>query len=355
MNNQVTIPTTTANSNVLVTLTSPSIITTTAIASASGMVSIYPGPTISVATKGQDASFETRLTAMENAIFKLGSTFEKFISTNNPTVRSRGENDRGYLTDFSVNASQSEINQSSDEESNFGPPPQKKPSSKVSNDVLFDKDINLLVPDAAKQDQSGKVSSAANGLAIFEEINKEKISEEELGPAISNQLAEVAMKYWSEESKNPVVVTKILDGLKIPANCSGICVPILNEAVAKNRKIMPFHKRADKRLSDIQKGLIFAASAVLKIADELILVQNEIRPPNLKKVMGHTVDFINLLGRAHKQISAERKERLQPVLNEDIRTVCDKETSDSSPAKSHTSIEEMCTQCKYISRIPPPI
>ena len=122
------------------------------------------------------------------------------------------------------------------------------------------------------------------------------MSEEELGPAISSQLAEVAMKYWSEESENPAVVTKILDGLKIPA-------------VAKSRTIMPFHKRADKRLSDIQKGLISATSAVLKIADELILVQNEIRPPNLKKVMGHTVDSITLVGRARKQISAERKKR----------------------------------------------
>ena len=108
---------------------------------------------------------------MENAIFKLGSTFEKFFSTNNPPDRSRGENDRGYLTDFSVNASQSEIDQSSDEESNCRPPAQKKPSSIVSNDV-FDKYINLLVPDAAKQDHSGKGSSAANGLAILEEINK---------------------------------------------------------------------------------------------------------------------------------------------------------------------------------------
>ena len=83
------------------------------------MVSIYPAPTISVVTEGQDANFETRLTAMENAIFKLGSTFEKFISTNNPTGGSPGENDRGYLTDFSVNASQSEIGQSSDEESHL--------------------------------------------------------------------------------------------------------------------------------------------------------------------------------------------------------------------------------------------
>ena len=81
------------------------------------------------------------------------------------------------------------------------------------------------------------------------------------------------------------MVTKTLDGLKIPANCSGVCVPILNEAVAKNRKIMSFHKRADKRLSDIQKGLIFATSAVLKVAHELILAQNEIRSPNLKKIM----------------------------------------------------------------------
>ena len=101
---------------------------------------------------------------------------------------------------------------------------------------------------------------------------------------------------------------------------------------------MSFHKRADKRLSDIQKGLIFAASAVLKIADELTLAQNEIRPPNFKKVMGHTVDSISLLGRAHKQTSAEHKERLKPVLNEDIRT---KETSDSKYLFGENLLESM--------------
>ena len=107
-----------------------------------------------------------------------------------------------------------------------------------------------------------------------------------------------------------------------------IRVPILNEAVAKS-KTMPFHKRADKRLSDIQKRLVFATWAIFEIADELILAQNENRPPNLRKVMGHTVDSVTLTGRAHKQTSTERKERLKPVLNEDIRTLCDKETSDS--------------------------
>ena len=104
---------------------------------------------------------------------------------------------------------------------------------------------------------------------------------------------------------------------------------------------MPFHKRADKRLSDIQKGLIFVTSAVLEIADELILAQNEKRPPNLRKVMGHTVDSVTLMGRAHKQISAGCKERLKPVLNEDIRTLCDKETSDSKYLFGENLLESM--------------
>ena len=109
MNNQAPIPITTANNNILVTLTSPSTIATTAISSASGMVSVSPAPVISVARTGQNANFETRLNAIENAIFKLGSTLENFISKNNPSGKSRGETNRGYLTDFSLNPSQSEI------------------------------------------------------------------------------------------------------------------------------------------------------------------------------------------------------------------------------------------------------
>ena len=49
------------------------------------MVSENPAPAISVAATGQDANFETRLNAIENAIFKLGSTLGKFTSTNSPS------------------------------------------------------------------------------------------------------------------------------------------------------------------------------------------------------------------------------------------------------------------------------
>ena len=53
-------------------------------------------------------------------------------------------------------------------------------------------------------------------------------------------------------------------------------------------------------LSDIQKGLIFATSAVHEITDEPIVAQNENRLSNLGKVMGYTVYSVTLMGRAHK-------------------------------------------------------
>ena len=57
--------------------------------------------------------------------------------------------------------------------------------------------------------------------------------------------------------------------------------------------------------------------------------------------MGHTVDYVTLMGSAHKQISAERKERLKPVLNEGIRTLCDKKTSDSKYLFGENLLESM--------------
>ena len=89
INNQTTVHITTANSNTLATLNSPSTITTAAIFSAPDMVSINLAPAIPISATGQDLNFETRLNAIENAIFKLGSILEKFISGNSPVCKSR--------------------------------------------------------------------------------------------------------------------------------------------------------------------------------------------------------------------------------------------------------------------------
>ena len=47
------------------------------------------------------------------------------------------------------------------------------------------------------------------------------------------------------------------------------------------------------------------------------------------------------MGRANKQISAERKEHLKPVINGDIRTLCDKENSNSKYLFGENLLETM--------------
>ena len=64
---------------------------------------------------------------------------------------------------------------------------------------------------------------------------------------------------------------------------------MLNETVVRNKRILPFHKRADERLSQIQKSMTFAKTAVLKMVDGLF-PQNESRFPDVRKVMGYKVD-----------------------------------------------------------------
>ena len=85
---QATVHITTLNCNTLVTLTSSSAITATAISSTSGMVSINRLRTISVAATGQDLNFETRLNVMESTIFRWKSTLEKFVSVDNLSGKS---------------------------------------------------------------------------------------------------------------------------------------------------------------------------------------------------------------------------------------------------------------------------
>ena len=87
------------------------------------------------------------------------------------------------MTDFSVNASQSEIDgNSSDEEDHL----RQRCNSGIRNG-----DINTLLP--AKETESKQVFHAGHQdkegkkeVSIFDEINKEKMSEEEVGPAISD-------------------------------------------------------------------------------------------------------------------------------------------------------------------------
>ena len=80
---------------------------------------------------------------------------------------------------------------------------------------------------------------------------------------------------------------------------------------------------------------------MLKIADEILTASFESRSLDLRQVMGYTVYTITLLVREQKQISNEWKECLKPVLHEDIRGLCDKDTTSSEYLFRENLVESM--------------
>ena len=270
---------------------------------------------------------------MESVIDRLGSTLNTFIE------KSRRPD---YSTFFSLHASQSEFDDgsSSKEEDRRHIKRQKHKSSRNAEceheyePEHRNKDLERLAPNNNNPgtEQVPVVEehpAEKKGTTVFDDIDKQKLGQQDVGPAISSHLAEVAYKYWTDESKKGQVVSNIIEGLIVPENCQNIRVPLLNEAVARNRRVMPYHKRTDRRLADCQKSIVHATIAVLKMADELMHADNESRSPDLRKIMGNTVDAVTLLAKSHRQMSGERKERFRPVLSEDIRGICDIDTTNS--------------------------
>ena len=191
---------------------------------------------------------ENRLNRMEDAIARLELTLERFINNSSSIKRGDDSSVRGYLTDFSVNASQSEIDGTSSDEEDHPQQRCNRGSRNGDNALLLAKETeSRQVGNAGHQNKKSREK-----VSIFDEINKEKMSEEEVGPAISGQLAEVPHKYWADEAKKPAAVSKIMEGLKVHSNCTVLRIPVPNEAVARKRRILAFHKRADKWLSNIQ-------------------------------------------------------------------------------------------------------
>ena len=94
--------------------------------------------------------------------------------------------------------------------------------------------------------------------------------------------------------------SKTAERLFIPINCEFVRMAKLDEAVYKNRKILPYHKRV---ISQKESDSSF----------------------NPKKVVSTAIDAISFIAKAAHSISAERRDRLKPAPNEEVRSLCDLE------------------------------
>ena len=111
----------------------------------------------------------------------------------------------------------------------------------------------------------------------------------------------------------------------MPSNCNFAKFPKLNKEIVNNKKILPCHKRAGKRLADIQKSISLATSAILQMSNAALQYLQQPFEPKTLISSGMTVSR-----KASHLVSAERKNKSKPALNEDIRSLCDNDHTTSN-------------------------
>ena len=164
---------------------------------------------------------------------------------------------------------------------------------------------------------------------ILNEIVGQRTASVHYGLPISDKLATVAVKFWEKDSQNNNLIKKLKEDLKVPQNCTKLRVQVLNSDIYKNKHILPYYKRNDKKYQDMQDTVIRASAAVLQIADLCLEADRNNQAILSKPVVAKAIDAITLLGKANSQLIDERKERLKSALSEDIKGLCDHDYSDS--------------------------
>ena len=85
------------------------------------------------------------------------------------------------------------------------------------------------------------------GNEVIDEIVCQKVAPQACGPPILENLAKACTKFWVTESKNDLVTKKLKSDFAVPSNCDKFYSPILNEEILKNKNILSYYKRNDRR------------------------------------------------------------------------------------------------------------
>ena len=87
-------------------------------------------------------------------------------------------------------------------------------------------------------------------------------------------------------------------------------------------ELHPYHKRQDKKLTDLQETLLCATRAVANIANVVLDADNQSRMVDTKAVVTHALNVTTLMGNIDSKLNNKRKELIGKTFPTDIREVC---------------------------------
>ena len=188
-----------------------------------------------------------------------------------------------------------------------------------SNDMPDKRTDNLsdLFPPRPKKPTEDQALNVADD--ILAQVDQEMAPVDTLGDKVMDCLAMRVVKHFKQEP--PELAKDIIARNRLPANCSSLSVPIMNQVIKdlKNfQKVSP----NERRLYNIQSNVLRATSAVTKLANMVLVADQGNDMVSSKDILRSSLDAVTFLGMAQAALSDARKINVKEILPEDVKNIC---------------------------------
>ena len=202
-----------------------------------------------------------------------------------PATKQAGTSQKSYYDSVSEDESERDFESSDDSgDEARDEPPEKRPKNSVTTSKI--EKMKIVEKLLTKQQQFG--------LAVHQEIAK-----------IVNQGSEATMDHKSKE------VQELLDKYVRPENCEFLEVPKVNKVLWTSKDTAKHLKDTDRALQRTQTYLVKGMVPVVQLMDKSLNSTSE----ESEVVFEKSLDSLNLLLYAHRDLSNQRRKQLTPALN----------------------------------------
>lgn len=191
-----------------------------------------------------------------------------------------------------------------------------------------------------------KDSGPSPSESLLTELEAAINDEENLGPKITQKLADMTLKCWGKKLSQEKLKT-LLSNHEVPENFLKMVVLRVNREIWSQ---LNTHRRtSDLRLNNMQKTLLRATCTVLSMCNKALVFN--IPKDEQKQIMADGVDTIGLLSHVFSDLTGLRKEQMKPALRPEFHLMCTKEMEEPHSLLFGDDLAKQIRDAKEATRI----